>query len=246
MESFLFCRPGGVPSTIDAGPLQPRSASIGAGFTLPMTLQIRILVASVTVAEVLRLDDLAATIPRTDFDRRVFRLIIRIAAPKATGLVFESGKVVLTGLRAPEAVGPALEAVLDVLRGAGAELHEPVPAPTIVNLVASGTLGQKVALHRLALSRSLDRIEFDPEQFPGLVYRSEAGGVALIFGTGSLVVTGARSIEGAQRWRPRSRPSSPQLACCSRGERSTSVEYGRTSGNGRIDFADVVWLFNNL
>ena len=73
-----------------------------------------------------------------------------------------------------------------------------MPAPTIVNLVASGTLGEKVALHRLAISRNLDRIEFDPEQFPGLVYRSEAGGVALIFGTGSVVVTGTRSIEEAR------------------------------------------------
>ncbi len=54
-------------------------------------------------------------------------------------------------------------------RGAGAALDEPVPDPTIGNLVASGTLGGKVALHRLAISRNLDRIEFDPEQFPGLV-----------------------------------------------------------------------------
>lgn len=188
----------GVPATIDAGPLQTRSASIGAGPSLPSTLQIRNVVASARVAESLRLDDLAATIPRTEYDRRVFRLIIRIAAPKATALVFHSGKVVLTGLRLPGATAPALGAVLDVLRGGGAELDEPVPAPTIVNLVASGTLGQKVALHRLAISRDLERIEFDPEQFPGLVYRSEAGPVALVFGTGSIVITGTRSIEGAR------------------------------------------------
>ena len=169
-----------------------------AGPTLPTTFQIRNVVASVTVAGSLRIDDLAATIPRTEFDRRVFRLIIRIAAPKATALVFGSGKVVLTGLHDPEAVGPALAAVLDVLRGAGAELDEPVPVPAIANLVASGNLGQRVALHRLAVSRNFDRVEFDPEQFPGLVYRSGAGPVALVFGTGSVVVTGARSLEGAQ------------------------------------------------
>ena len=88
--------------------------------------------------------------------------------------------------------------MLTVLQDAGAELDEPVPGPTIVNLIASGTLGQNVALHRLALSRNLDRVVFDPEQFPGLVYRSEAGGVALVFGTGSIVVTGVRSIKGAR------------------------------------------------
>ncbi len=184
-----------MPATIGAGPLHARAASSGAGPALPTTLQIRNVVASATVAGSLRLEDLAASIPRTGYDRRVARLVIRIAAPKATALVFGSGKIVLTGLADPGSAGPALEAVLAVLRGAGAALDEPLPAPAIVNLVASGTLGERVALHRLAISRSLDRIEFDPEQFPGLVYRSEAGGVALVFGTGSVVVTGVRSLE---------------------------------------------------
>ncbi len=169
-----------------------------AGPAPPMTLQVRNVVASVRVAESFRLDDLAAAIPGAELDRKMFRLIIRLSAPKASALIFRSGKIVLTGLRAPEAVAPALVAVLDLLRDAGAELDEPVPAPKIVNLVASGTLGEQVALHHLAISRNLDRIEFDPEMFPGLVYRSGAGGVALVFGTGSIVVTGTRSVEEAR------------------------------------------------
>ena len=155
------------------------------------------MVASARVAESLRLEDLASTIPGAGFDPTFPKLVIRPFSTTATALVFRSGKVVLTGLHLPDAVSPAFAAVLTVLRAAGVELHEPVPAPSIANLVSSGTLGQKVALHRLALSRTLDRIEFAPEQFPGLVYRAEAGGVALVFGTGSVVVTGVRSIEGA-------------------------------------------------
>ncbi|HIH03278.1 MAG TPA: TATA-box-binding protein [Methanoregulaceae archaeon] len=183
---------------MDSVPIRARPASIGAGLTLPATLQVRNVVASARVAGALRLHDLAATVPGAEFDPSFPRLILRLSAPKASALIFSSGKVVLTGMRSPETVAPALAAVLDVLRGAGAELDRPVPAPRIVNLVASGTLGEKVALHRLAISRDLDRIEFDPEMFSGLVYRSEAGGVALVFGTGSLVVTGTRSLEGAR------------------------------------------------
>jgi transcription initiation factor TFIID TATA-box-binding protein len=88
--------------------------------------------------------------------------------------------------------------VLTVLRDAGATLNEPVPAPKTVNLVASSALDIHVALHRLAVSRNFDRIEFDPELFPGLVYRPEGGGVALFFVTGSVVIPGARSIEEAR------------------------------------------------
>ncbi|MEN6341439.1 MAG: TATA-box-binding protein [Methanospirillum sp.] len=175
-----------------------RTASLEAGPALFATLRVRNVVGSARVAGSLRLDDLAAAIPGATLDPTGRRLVLRLAAPKATALVFGSGKVVLTGLRAPGAAVPALEAVLALLRAAGAALDEPVPAPTIVNLVASGTLGGKVALHRLAISRNLDRIEFDPEQFPGLVYRSVAGGVALVFGTGSVIVTGTPSLEGAR------------------------------------------------
>ncbi len=178
--------------------MQTRPASREAGLALLETLQVRNVVASARVADSLRLDDLAATIPGATLNRRCNRLVLRLTAPKAAALVFGSGKVVLTGLRAPGATVPALEAVLDVLRDAGAAVDGLVPAPTIVNLVASGTLGERVALHRLAISRNLDRVEFDPEQFPGLVYRSEGGGVALVFGTGSVIVTGTRSIDGAR------------------------------------------------
>jgi transcription initiation factor TFIID TATA-box-binding protein len=125
-------------------------------------------------------------------------VVFRHSAPRFTALVFGSGKIVLTGLADPEIAPSALEAVLGVIRDAGAVLDEPVPAPKVVNLVASGSLGGRVLLHRLAVSRNFDRVEFDPEQFPGLVYRPEAGGVALIFGTGSVIVTGVRSFEGAR------------------------------------------------
>lgn len=182
----------------DPGPTRTRSASYGTGLVLLTTLRIRNVVASITVAGSLGLDDLAAAIPGATLDRRFPRLVLRLSVPKATALVFGSGKIVFTGLGAPEAALPATEAVLTVLRGAGARLDEPVPAAKTANLVASGTLGERIALHRLAVSRNLDRVEFDPELFPGLVYRSEAGGVALIFGTGSVVITGTRSIEEAR------------------------------------------------
>lgn len=169
-----------------------------AGRDQSMTLQVRNVVASGTVAEALRLDELAAAIPDATFDRGFPRLFLRLPDPRATALIFGSGKVVLTGLRTPDAIAPAHAAVVRALIDAGARLHEPVPAPRLVNLVASGDLGGRVALHRLAVSRDFERVEFDPEQFPGLVYRAEGGGVALVFGSGSIVVTGARTDEGAQ------------------------------------------------
>ena len=65
--------------------------------------------------------------------------------------------------------------------------------------MTSGHLGEPVSLHHLAFARNLEGIEYEPEQFPGLIFRCETvKAVILAFATGAIVVTGARSIEDAR------------------------------------------------
>ncbi|MGZ7171974.1 MAG: TATA-box-binding protein, partial [Halobacteriota archaeon] len=53
-------------------------------------------------------------------------------------------------------------------------------------------------LNAIAIGLGLENIEYEPEQFPGLVYRlSEPKVVVLLFGSGKLVVTGGRVPEDA-------------------------------------------------
>ena len=61
------------------------------------------------------------------------------------------------------------------------------------NIVASSDLVQKINLNVMAVTLGLDRVEYEPEQFPGLVYRlDEPKVVMLLFGSGKLVCTGAK------------------------------------------------------
>ncbi len=49
-------------------------------------------------------------------------------------------------------------------------------------------------LNTIAITLGLDRVEYEPEQFPGLVYRiDQPKVVALIFGSGKIVLTGAKN-----------------------------------------------------
>ncbi len=64
----------------------------------------------------------------------------------------------------------------------------------IENIVATVSLEQTLDLY--AIERSLPNVEYDPDQFPGLVFRLEKPKVtALIFKSGKMVVTGAKSTE---------------------------------------------------
>jgi transcription initiation factor TFIID TATA-box-binding protein len=63
----------------------------------------------------------------------------------------------------------------------------------VQNIVASSDLGQKINLNVIAITLGLERVEYEPEQFPGLVYRlDDPKVVLLIFGSGKLVCAGAR------------------------------------------------------
>jgi len=64
----------------------------------------------------------------------------------------------------------------------------------IVNIVASASLGGMIDLEKCAYS--LRRTMYEPEQFPGLIYRmDEPKVVILLFASGKLVCTGATKEE---------------------------------------------------
>jgi transcription initiation factor TFIID TATA-box-binding protein len=62
------------------------------------------------------------------------------------------------------------------------------------NIVASASLGVDVPLEKIVAT--IEGVEYEPEQFPGLVYRlAKPRAAALIFSSGKIVCTGARSLE---------------------------------------------------
>jgi transcription initiation factor TFIID TATA-box-binding protein len=73
---------------------------------------------------------------------------------------------------------------------------EPQDTIKIENVVASTGIGIEINLKQATLA--LDGADYDPERFPGLVYRLSDPKVAiLLFGSGKLVITGGRKLEDA-------------------------------------------------
>ena len=55
---------------------------------------------------------------------------------------------------------------------------------------------RKLNLNHLTFHLPFDKVEYEPEQFPGLIYRLDYPRVVcLIFGSGKMVITGARAVE---------------------------------------------------
>lgn len=131
-----------------------------------------------------------------EYKRKQFPgLVLRIKDPKAATLIFRSGKVICTGSKSVEDVNRAIRQVVNILD----ELESPVilnPEIKIQNIVASADLGVNLNLNAIAIGFGLENVEYEPEQFPALVYRlNNPRVVMLIFGTGKIVVTGGRNLD---------------------------------------------------
>jgi transcription initiation factor TFIID TATA-box-binding protein len=160
-------------------------------------IKIENVVASTTLDRRMPLDRIAIYLENTEYEPEQFPgLVYRLEEPKAAALIFGSGKVVCTGTQSPEMAKDAVHKIIDELREADVDI-ETKPDITVQNMVASSELGQTLNLNRIAFE--LVGTEYEPEQFPGLVYRlDEPKVVFLLFSSGRIVCTGGRTYDDVQ------------------------------------------------
>ena len=149
--------------------------------------------ASASLGPELDLPTLAMTLEGSQYDPEQFPgLVFHVKDPKAALLLFRSGKVVCTGSKSADEVRRAVEKTVKLIEKTGVAVNRK-PEITVQNIVASADLGQNLNLNAIAMSLGLERVEYEPEQFPGLVYRmNDPKVVLLIFGSGKVVCTGGK------------------------------------------------------
>ena len=164
------------------------------------TYKIENVVASAFLGSELNLQELAISLEGAEYEPERFPgLIYRMKEPKTATLLFHSGKVVCTGARSSDQVRLAMNFLTAQLRKLGINIDSE-PVITVQNIVASSDLGHKINLNIIAITLGLERVEYEPEQFPGLVYRlDDPKVVLLLFGSGKLVCTGARIPQDVER-----------------------------------------------
>ena len=141
--------------------------------------------------------DIQKVFPTTEYNPKRFPgLVFRLKRPKTSTLIFTSGKMVCTGAKSAKMAKSAIRKVVRELKKMGIIILNK-PKITIQNVVASGNLQNNVDLETAA--DILENVMYEPEQFPGLIYRMQNPKVVvLIFASGKIVCTGAKSDEMVQ------------------------------------------------
>ena len=155
-------------------------------------LSVQNIVATASLGKPVSLTKLARTQSNTEYNPEQFPgLVLRVKKPKSAVLVFSSGNLVCTGTKSIAQVKEVINQVIKQLAKIGVKITDK-PKITIQNIVASGSIDLKLNLNYLALA--LENTEYEPEQFPGLVYKlAEPNATFLLFSNGKLVCTGTKN-----------------------------------------------------
>src|SRR3989338_5589367 len=155
-------------------------------------LKIVNIVASSYLNHDIPLIRLAEKLPNTEYNPEQFPgLVMRIKEPKTSALIFGSGKIVCTGARSMTKLRESIKQIVKNVEKIGIKITIQ-PRVKVQNMVASGAIGMDLNLNNLAMD--LDNTEYEPEQFPGLVYKLPGTRATfLLFSNGKIVCTGTRS-----------------------------------------------------
>ncbi|MFH1722484.1 MAG: TATA-box-binding protein [Candidatus Altiarchaeota archaeon] len=159
-------------------------------------VKIENIVSSITLDLEINLKKFSKSVSGIENPPRFPGLVYRVDKPKLAMLIFRTGKVICSGARSKEEIGEAVKKLISKLKEGGIIVKKR-PIVQIQNIVASSSLDLMVNLDDLA-TKCYDT-EYEPEQFPGLVYRLDhPKTVMLIFRSGKIIITGAKTPEDAR------------------------------------------------
>ncbi len=157
-----------------------------------VNLKVQNIVATCSLGKTVSLTKLTRSNINTEYNPEQFPgLVLRIKKPKSAVLVFSSGNLVCTGTKSVTQVKQVIRSVIRQLRKINVRVTK-MPKVDVQNIVASGSINMPLNLNALAIG--LVNTEYEPEQFPGMVYKLvEPTATFLLFSNGELVCTGTKN-----------------------------------------------------
>lgn len=140
-------------------------------------------------------------VPFTEYNPKNYHgLYVRLEEGGPLITVYRSGKYNISGSASVEELEETNKEFLIVLGSLGITIPSSDTGFAVQNVVMIGGLHHEVDLNTLAIGFGLEVTEYEPEQFPGLVYRpQDLPVVFLIFSSGKIVITGTSDTSLAEK-----------------------------------------------
>lgn len=127
-------------------------------------------------------------------------LYLNFTPESPTITVYRTGSHHITGATTTDELADTHTQFLETLTDLGIDIDVEScrNSFSVRNIVCTAEYNTELNLNTLAIAFGLENTEYEPEQFPGLVYRlTNPSAVILLFASGELVITGINSIDTA-------------------------------------------------
>jgi len=167
-----------------------------------MTVEIANVVGSGDLGVELDVEAVEADLstPYSEYDPSNYHgLYVRLEEGGPLITIYRSGKYIISGCSSKELLYETNEEFQRVLADLAVIEENAQVEFTLQNVVCTAMLDEPISLNALAIGLGVEVTEYEPEQFPGLVYRpEEIGAVLLVFANGKMVITGAKNVDTAE------------------------------------------------
>lgn len=167
-------------------------------------IEVTNIVGNGTFSQSVDLQRFGTKVPKVEYEPETSPMAVwrPFEQNSVTVLVPSSGRITIVGNKSRDEIHQAIAEIYDQLPPyvEGVTPKEQfIREFQISNIATATSLNRELELSEVAVGIGLEETEYNPEQFPGIVYRPTPGVVTLIFRSGSVVITAnsyARVLEG--------------------------------------------------
>lgn len=136
------------------------------------------------------------SVPVLRYDPESFAgLYIKFEKDGPTVMLFASGKYNIAGADSTKSLKSAHKQLLTHLIDSGVKIDLSQVEIEVRNRVFVDDCGHELDLEKLLPDLGFENTEYDPESFPGIMYRPGEGGLLIIFRSGKIMITGLKDTE---------------------------------------------------
>ena len=159
-------------------------------------VKIENIIASTKLANDFNLDNLACSVEDSKYNPDEMPAVsLHYTNPKSVAFIFSNGKATFTGAKALPEIEDLVLRTIEKLEKSGFVLNQEHEIE-IKSIIATSDFKTELSLANISSSPLFKNVEYHPEEFPGIIYRTnEPSAVFLIFSSGKIVSTGFKKIE---------------------------------------------------
>lgn len=160
-------------------------------------IEIVNIVGSGTIGENINLERFATEVSDVEYEPETSPMAVwrPIKENSATVLIPASGQFTIVGCDSRKSVTATVEKIEQIIPDfCSASVNKSFGKNIkINNVVGTVDLEREFDLNKVSVNIGLEKVEYNPEEFPGLVYNPKKGIVVLLFRSGSMVITASNT-----------------------------------------------------